>query len=704
MVAQTGIGLPGTGTGGASAVANDHIFPSTTARDAYFQASEARLAELITGTPIVVTISGSPTFQTWAATTPARIADYSATNWMSQDAISGARVLALLNAMPAISVQTQTQSDTTDSVSGLTVGRIPTATANGLVDSPARMSGTRVFVPELEVESGTVRVGNIVALSEATGFVALNNQLDNTQFTLTDFATPPNAPSGRPRRLAFTAGQSRLDLQVNVSENLTADEITSDYVTAQLGRTNQIVLFSSSAVTNLRVRVENVTPGSPIPVKFIPSRMAWEDGTGGLDFTPGGELLLDITDSPMVFGTNRTLRITVRKDSGTLLGSGGQPAVAVLFQPGVFVDSADLDDVPDNIGDLDDVPATRGTAGQYLRVNTLGTSLEYASLPAGSEGGVFVGDDGSFFPNRVDRLDAGQGLQFSLSGTDTGRLALMASIGLLDDVPNTRGSSGQILAVNTAGTALEYINSPAADASITNWFHAELPTGRLPQRTRSWYRHTGAADVVRDMPTTTNLPSGWHTWVANETTNTTVTLRGAFGGNLTQIILAEQEGCYLGWNGTQFVEGARRNRITTSNLANWQGNPLIPGNSYVTRGGVSFSAGNSSFNMEMTGVTTDMLNRHVCVQAPGTYRIDVPTLASENRTVIPVSEGYGFANNGGGILTIAPRSVDEIAMGATRYRGQSPMLLAFGAAVTFTRTNDNLYTVTSSVGTITGGV
>ena len=32
------------------------------------------------------------------------------------------------------------------------------------------------------------------------------------------------------------------------------------------------------------------------------------------------------------------------------------------------------------------------------------------------------------------------------------------------------------------------------------------------------------------------------------------------------------------------------------------------------------------------------------------------------------------------------------------------MLLAFGASVTFNRTNDNLWTVTSSRGTITGGV
>ena len=503
-----------------------------------------------------------------------------------------------------------------------------------------------------------------MALSEATGFVALNNQLDGTQFTLTDYPTPPDAASGRPRRLEFTAGQSRLDLQVNVSQNLTDNELTADYVTAQLGRTNQIIFFSSDAVTNLRVMIENVSPGAAIPVKFIPSRSAWEAGTGGLDFTPGGELLLDTTDSPMVFGPNRTLRITIRKNTGTLLGSDDRPAVAVSFQPGRFIESADVRDVPTTVTALTDTPATAGTDGQILQWSS-GSLINAAAPQAGIRFGIL----NTFFPGTITGLEIGAGLQASLIGSNIGRISLSST-----------------------------------DPSITNWSHADLPTGRIPQATHTWYRHTGAANVVRDMPTTAGLSTGWHAWISNDTTDTTVTLRGAFGGNITQLILAEQEGCYLSWNGSQFVEGARRDRITTSNLANWQANPLIPGNGYVTRTGIAFNAGGSSLNMEANGVTADMQNRQVCVQAPGAYRIDVPTLAAENRADIPVNAAYGFANNGGGLLTIAPRSVDEIAMGSTRYRGQSPMVLAFGAAVTFVRTNDNLWTVTSSTGTITGGV
>ncbi len=920
-MAFTGIGLPATiPTGGTGGVSQDHIFESTAARDTYFTSSDARLAELITGTPIVVTISGTPRFQSWGAATPAQISDYAATNWATEDAIDGTRILTLLNALTAVSVQTQAQSDTTNSVSGLTVGRLPIATATGLENSPARMSGERVFIPELEVESGTVRVGDVIGLSEATGFVALNNQLDGNQFTILDFLTPPNAASSRPRRLALTEGQRRVNLQANVGQMLTQPEIQADYITQELGRTNELILFSDTPITNLRVRIENVTPGNPQPVKYIPSRRAWEDGTGGLDFTPGGELALPITSSPMVFGPNRTLRIIVRKSSGTLLGFNNEPAASVEFQGGQFVESADLTDVPDNVGDLDDVPATRGTAGQILAINAAGTGLEYttpaapatqltgaqilsllnamsgisvqttdqsettnslANLSAGrfpiatasgladsdlrilntelflpgrpyiEASGLDLGEvvrisesagavsyissldrirrtligfrtptnaassrprrlaltqaeqqldvqanvsdpmtatelGGTYTINRQGRINAIQffsqtavfdvrvritsgfdivkyipsreawdsgenGLDFTPggqllirlddsplfsaanqafdiairkgSGTLLGSGGLPAfviriqdgtyteladlsdvpdTIGELDDVPATRGTAGQVLAVNAAADGLEYITQ-TANQTLTNWNHAAFPAGQIPQATHTWYRHTGAANITRAMPTTANLPTGWHMFAANDTTDTTITLTGAFFG-ITQLVLREQEGCEISWDGTSFVEGPRRDRITTSNLAEWQHNPLIPGNTYTTRGGIAFTAGQSIFNQEANGVTADTLNRLVIVEAPGAYRIDIPTLAPENRSEIPVNEGFGFTNNGGGILSITPRSVDEIAMGGTRYRGQSPMRLAFGASVTFTRTNDDLYTVTSSRGTITGGV
>ena len=111
-------------------VTQDHIFPSTQARDDYFTLNNTRVAELITGTPIIVAISGTPRFQTWGAATPADTNAYVNTNWTTEDAIDGARILALLNALSDIRVQTQEQADTTNSVSGLTVGPFTSSNNN----------------------------------------------------------------------------------------------------------------------------------------------------------------------------------------------------------------------------------------------------------------------------------------------------------------------------------------------------------------------------------------------------------------------------------------------------------------------------------------------------------------------------------------------------------------------------------------------
>ena len=72
-----------TTVGGPGQVTEDHIFVSETERDAYFVPD--RLTELVTSTPILVTISGSPVLQTWNAATPADEAAYSAANWITAD-------------------------------------------------------------------------------------------------------------------------------------------------------------------------------------------------------------------------------------------------------------------------------------------------------------------------------------------------------------------------------------------------------------------------------------------------------------------------------------------------------------------------------------------------------------------------------------------------------------------------------------------
>ncbi len=568
-----------------------------------------------------------------------------------------------------------------------------------LATADVQLRGNAAGIPRITL---TLRPWQDQAIVTQQDAVSSLNDLDDVLYPV-----PTNAASGRVQRLVTQQAERRIDLQVNVGDEFTNNELTGRYtiIGTNAIRGNSLVMFSANAITNLALKLTVTGPNqTPNPsIIYAPSRLAWDTGTGGLDFTPGGELPIPLpSHANHVFNVGDVIGLELKKSTGTIRGSGTNPAFVLVGQNSQFIALADVRDVPADVGDLLDVAQTRGTSGQVLAVNAAGTALEYIT-PAAGISGILVGDNGNFFPTPITRIDARGGIQFGLSGTD-GILSISSDIGLLNDVPSNRGASGQILAVNAAGTALQYVNAPTATAAVTNWSHSELPSGQIPQRTHVWYRHTGTANITRQMPTTTNLPSGWHAFFANDTTNTTVTLQGNFYGDINQLVLREQEGCEISWNGTNFVEGANRDSLTTSTLADWQHNPLIPGNTYITRGGISFSAGANILNMEANGVTADMLNRRVQIEAPGAYRVDIPTLAAENRTEIPVNMGYGFTNNGGGILSITPRSVDEIAMNGTRYRGQSPMLLAFGASVTFTRTNDNLWTVTSSRGTITGGV
>ena len=293
--------------------------------------------------------------------------------------LTGAQILALLNAMSGISIQTTAQSETTNSLSNLSAGRFPIATASGLVDSDLRILNTELFLPGRPyIEASGLDLGEVIRVSESAGAVSYISSLDSIRRTLLGFRAPTNAPSSRPRRLALTQSEQQLDVQANVSEPMAGTELGGNYTINRQGRINAIQFFSQTAVFDLRVQN---TSGFDI-VKYIPSREAWDNSEGGLDFTPGGQLLIRLDDSPLFSAANQVFNIAIRKGSGTLLGSGGVPAFVVRIQDGVYRDSADLDDVPDTIGELDDVPATRGTAGQVLAVNTTATGLEYVTPTA----------------------------------------------------------------------------------------------------------------------------------------------------------------------------------------------------------------------------------------------------------------------------------------------------------------------------------
>ena len=292
--------------------------------------------------------------------------------------LTGAQILALLNAMSGISIQTTDQSEITNTLTALTANTFPIGAARGVTDSRYRLINQDIFLPGRPVfESAGPDLGEILRLSESAGALSVINTIDNIHRTLLGFRAPTNAPSFRPRRLALTQAERQLDIQANVSESLTGNAISQNYTIPQRGRINAIRLQSNSAVFGLRMQI---TSGFD-DVKYIPSREAWLNNTG-LDFSPGGELDIRLDDSPLFSDTNQVLTVAFRKNSGTLLGTtAGGPAFVIRIQNGDYVESADLADIVDTFTGLTDTPATL-TPHQFFRVNAAGTALESVRDPS----------------------------------------------------------------------------------------------------------------------------------------------------------------------------------------------------------------------------------------------------------------------------------------------------------------------------------
>ena len=283
---------------------------------------------------------------------------------------------------------TTEQLATVTSVSGLTENRIPAASATGLKDTGTRLTGANLenlFVPgQLQTEAGTIRLGNILDIEESGGLVSTTNRLLGTRSNLVDYLTPTDGASGKARRFSISAGEVRSDVETTTTSSLTDTEITATYTAANTARINSLILTASAAITNLRIRVRaEDTGGTMQDVKFLPSRLAWEDATGGIDQGAAGEFTISLTESPVTFDTGTDFEITFRLGAGGLSGSASRPALSAMIQTGSFTEIPDSSDIPDQLTDLSDTPAALGTDGQVLAVNSAGDGTEFIDVPSG---------------------------------------------------------------------------------------------------------------------------------------------------------------------------------------------------------------------------------------------------------------------------------------------------------------------------------
>ena len=472
-----------------SFVSNDHLFESTSARDTYFTNN---LNELVTSTPIVVNDGTQVLFQVWSGTT--NPSSYDSSLWTDM----------------AIPVRFVDLVDTPSSLTGNRLIQV-NAAGNALIHTEARFIGNDLFIPgTLRTESGTVALGDVVDLSESGGFLSLVNNLDNRRYNVLDYHVPADAASSRPRRLRLSAAESRVVLNSGTGTSIQGREITATYTASGTGRINALIIATFAGYSNLRIRISNVSPGDAQPIKYIPSRQAWLDGTGGLTVTEIGEQTLRIDDSPLIYNNGRQYSITYRTSTGDLNGDSAGPFLAVMAQTGSFLDIADYADLGnyrfDNTVQISsDVTITSSNLSNYdrklwivnsgpgvtvslsdnLNLNYFGFvviagTLDIAQVTSGSaridgatsrefesgDGVIYIRALANNYRRLTQRGEQGNPGRTGIPGPEgpAGPAGSTSFIGLTD-TPSSFGTAGQIAVINDDADGLEFADLSSTGAS-----------------------------------------------------------------------------------------------------------------------------------------------------------------------------------------------------------------------------------------------
>lgn len=219
-------------------------------------------------------------------------------------------------------------------------------------DTDGTMKGTGMIVlpdntllaPEgFGAESGSINFGDLITLSEASGFLAIQNNLNGNRYRLIDHYVPRNAPSSKPGYIQMIEAEAEFDCQPDQSQTLTSNPLIFSYTTQLTSRVNSIKWRVASPMTNVRFKITKTDVN--VAVKYYPSKAAWTEGTGGVSFA-AGDHVTDFLDTPLLFTPGTTLQFEVRADNVALKGSSaGIASFSAMVQRGEFKYVAIADDI-----------------------------------------------------------------------------------------------------------------------------------------------------------------------------------------------------------------------------------------------------------------------------------------------------------------------------------------------------------------------
>lgn len=209
------------------------------------------------------------------------------------------------------------------SLTGVPVGEIPFKKLDGTFGG-SRMrvldDGSLLAPPGFGVESGSVKFGDVLLLSEAAGFLAISNLLNDRQYTVLDYWTPRDGSSAVPSAFLADTPAFSFVAQSDDTVTLTANPLTFDYTIQNTSRTYSLFMRAASAMNNVRIKITQVS--NDVTLKYVPSKEAWETGLGGLTWAVGDNNF-DFGDTPLVLRTGQAVRFEIEADAVALKGNAG---------------------------------------------------------------------------------------------------------------------------------------------------------------------------------------------------------------------------------------------------------------------------------------------------------------------------------------------------------------------------------------------
>lgn len=206
------------------------------------------------------------------------------------------------------------------------------------------LSDDSLLAPEgFGAESGSVRFGDLINLSEASGYLAIYSYLDKSQYQMVDYHVPKDSATEKPKYIWLYEAENEFIAQPITTTQLNANPLVFSYTTQLRSRVNSIKFKAYAAMTNVRVKITDETAG--VVLKYYPSKGSWNGESSGVDFVVGDNIV-DFKDSPLLFSPNTTLQYEITADSTTISGNAsGIPYLSGSLQRGEIVTLADQYDI-----------------------------------------------------------------------------------------------------------------------------------------------------------------------------------------------------------------------------------------------------------------------------------------------------------------------------------------------------------------------